>query len=489
MANKTDTSTTAGKIVDLNDRMVQSRHPVGEEAIRATHDAGRLTARERIEALLDEGSFVEIDALARHRSTAFKLDKKRPLTDGVVTGHGTVDGRPVCVFSQDASIFDGTIGEMTGEKIVKVLELAIKSGTPIVGFYDGAGARLKEGVVALEVLSQIFRLQAQASGVIPQIAVVAGPTGGAQVHGVAMNDVVIDIADQGTLTLADAEETTQAGADALAGTSHITVPDESAAADMVADALAYLPSNNRALAPMADAVDQVVLDLNTAIPDSSAEAYDMREILEGVLDEDSLLELGLQFAPNLITAFARIAGKSVGVLANQPLNKAGGLDIDSAEKATYFIRLCDAFNIPLISFIDVPGFLPEGADAPVIRRTTKLFHAQAGASVGKITVVTRKATGSAYLALAAKRMGTDLVFAWPTAEIAVADAEDIAADTGVSEDEIRDKLVNPYEAAARGLVDAVIPPAETRDKIIEGLRLLERKVEDSYPRKHDTMAF
>ena len=310
-----------------------------------------------------------------------------------------------------------------------------------------------------------------------------------RVHGVAMNDVVIDIADQGTLTLADAEETTQAGADALAGTSHITVPDESAAADMVADALAYLPSNNRALAPMADAVDQVVLDLNTAIPDSSAEAYDMREILEGVLDEDSLLELGLQFAPNLITAFARIAGKSVGVLANQPLNKAGGLDIDSAEKATYFIRLCDAFNIPLISFIDVPGFLPEGADAPVIRRTTKLFHAQAGASVGKITVVTRKATGSAYLALAAKRMGTDLVFAWPTAEIAVADAEDIAADTGVSEDEIRDKLVNPYEAAARGLVDAVIPPAETRDKIIEGLRLLERKVEDSYPRKHDTMAF
>lgn len=502
MNPQTDTSTTAGKIADLQERLAQSRQPAGEDAVRQVHDTGRLTARERVEALLDDGSFVEIDALARHRSTAFGLDKERPLTDGVVTGHGTVDGRPVCVFSQDSTLFEGKIGEMTGAKIIKVLELALKSGTPVIGFYDGAGARLKEGIVALDMYSRILRLQSQASGVIPQVAVVAGACRGVGVHGVAMSDVVISIAEQGSLSL----DANPAGLveNPDTGTSHIVVPDESSAADTVADVLSYLPSNNRAIAPAAEpaatelatrlaeqdaGAEELGHEIDHLIPDSPAEAYDVRDVLAAVLDEDSLLELGLGYAPNIITGFARLAGRSVGVVANQPTMKAGGIDIDAAEKVSYFIQLCDAFNVPLVSFIDAPGFLPEDADAPVIRRTAKLFHATAAATVGKITVITRKATGSAYLALAAKRMGTDLVFAWPTAEIAVADAEAIAAEVGADEDEIHEKLLHPYEAAASGLVDAVLPPRQTREKLVEALTLLERKVEDGHPRKHDVVAY
>lgn len=498
MNPQNDTSTTAGKIADLQDRLAKSRQPAGEDAVRAVHGAGRLTARERVEALLDDGSFVEIDALARHRSKAFDLEKERPLTDGVVTGHGTIDGRPVCVFSQDATLFEGKIGETTGAKIIKVLELALKSGTPVIGFYDGAGARLKEGIIALDMYSRILRLQSQASGVIPQIAVVAGECRGVQVHGIAMSDIVISVDGQGSLSM----DANPGGVVEIQepGTAHIVVPDESAAQDTVADVLSYLPSNNRAIAPATEPVNTelanrhaeegadeaaLVHEINRLIPDSASETYDVRDVLAAVLDEDSLLELGLGFAPNIITGFARLEGRAIGVIANQPTVKAGGIDIDSAEKVSYFIQLCDAFNVPLVSFVDAPGFLPEDADAPVIRRTAKLFHTTAAASVGKITVITRKATGSAYLALAAKRMGTDLVFAWPTAEVAVADADTFAAEIGADEAAAQD----PYEAAASGLVDVVLPPSETRQKLAEGLGLLERKVEDGYPRKHGIVTF
>lgn len=482
-----DTSTTAGKIADLKQRLAEARTPVGEDAVRSTHDAGRFTARERVEALLDEGSFVEIDALVRHRATAFKLDKSRPLTDGVVSGHGTIDGRPVCVFSQDSSIFDGQLGEATGEKIVKVLELAIKSGTPVLGLYDGTGVRAKEGIVTLEMFSRIYRLQAQASGVIPQIAVVLGEVAGPQAHGVALSDVVVEVADQSGVRLTESDEVSSIS-DATTGLSHVTAGDEQSALDLAVELLTYLPSNNRAVTPAAESTaagDGKALD--SSVPDSNDETFDMKEIIAGVVDTDSVLELQAVYAPNVITAFARIDGRAVGVLANQPTVKDGQLDADAAEKAARFTRLCNTYNLPLVSFVDAPGFAPDADGMGSARRTAKLFSASADASVGKLAVVVRRAFGSAYLAMGAKRMGTDLVFAWPTAQIAVSDAAALSEATGVDAAKLEEDLVNPYAAAERGLVDAVIAPSHTRTQLIDGLRLLERKVEDGYQRKNNNI--
>lgn len=482
-----DTSTTAGKIADLKQRLAEARTPVGEDAVRSTHDAGRFTARERVEALLDEGSFVEIDALVRHRATAFKLDKSRPLTDGVVSGHGTIDGRPVCVFSQDSSIFDGQLGEATGEKIVKVLELAIKSGTPVLGLYDGTGVRAKEGIVTLEMFSRIYRLQAQASGVIPQIAVVLGEVAGPQAHGVALSDVVVEVADQSGVRLTESDEVSSIS-DATTGLSHVTAGDEQSALDLAVELLTYLPSNNRAVTPAAESTaagDGKALD--SSVPDSNDETFDMKEIIAGVVDTDSVLELQAVYAPNVITAFARIDGRAVGVLANQPTVKDGQLDADAAEKAARFTRLCNTYNLPLVSFVDAPGFAPDADGVGSARRTAKLFSASADASVGKLAVVVRRAFGSAYLAMGAKRMGTDLVFAWPTAQIAVSDAAALSEATGVDAAKLEEDLVNPYAAAERGLVDAVIAPSHTRTQLIDGLRLLERKVEDGYQRKNNNI--
>ena len=348
MTATTDTSTTAGKIGDLQQRLAETRTPVGEDAVRATHDAGHLTARERVESLLDEGSFVEIDALARHRSTAFKLDKSRPVTDGVVSGHGTIDGRPVCVFSQDSSIFDGQLGEVTGEKIVKVVELAVKSGTPLIGFYDGLGARAKEGIVTLEMYSKIYRLQALASGVIPQIAIVAGEVAGSQAHGVALSDVVIEVAGQGSVRL-NLQDSSSSVSDAEEGLTHLTARDEHAALDLAADMLSYLPSNNRAVTPSADAKpagDSIALD--SAIPDADGAEFNMLDIISGVVDDSSLLELQPVFARNALTAVARINGNAVGIVANQPTQNDAWLDTDSAEKIARFIRFCNTFNLSLI---------------------------------------------------------------------------------------------------------------------------------------------
>ena len=487
MTATTDTSTTAGKIGDLQQRLAETRTPVGEDAVRATHDAGHLTARERVESLLDEGSFVEIDALARHRSTAFKLDKSRPVTDGVVSGHGTIDGRPVCVFSQDSSIFDGQLGEVTGEKIVKVVELAVKSGTPLIGFYDGLGARAKEGIVTLEMYSKIYRLQALASGVIPQIAIVAGEVAGSQAHGVALSDVVIEVAGQGSVRL-NLQDSSSSVSDAEEGLTHLTARDEHAALDLAADMLSYLPSNNRAVTPSADAKpagDSIALD--SAIPDADGAEFNMLDIISGVVDDSSLLELQPVFARNALTAVARINGNAVGIVANQPTQNDAWLDTDSAEKIARFIRFCNTFNLPLVTFVDAPGFISDATSLGAARRTAKLLSASADASVGKITVIVRRAFGSAYLAMGAKRMGTDLVFAWPTAQISTDDAEALSEVTGEDAQKMEQKLVNPYAAAERGLVDAVISPSATRQQLIDGLRLLERKVEDGYHRKHNNM--
>lgn len=491
-STKPDMSTTAGKIADLRNRLTEARAPMGEDAIRDRHDAGLLTARARVEALLDEGSFVEIDALARHRSTAFGADKSRPLTDGVVSGHGTIDGRPVCVFSQDSTIFEGQLGETHGEKIMKVMQLAVKSGTPLVGVYDSTGARLKEGVAALEYFSRIVALQSQASGVVPQIAVVAGPVSGLTAHNVALADVVVEVAETGHISLAEGDAASSLS-DATTGTSHIQAQDERAALDLVADVLSYLPSNNRALAIREDEDERQDAggnaDLDTFVPDKAAQPYSMATVIENIVDDGSFLGLQNQFAPHMLTGFARIEGRSVGIVANQPDQGAGAIDVDAAEKAARFIRFCDAFNVPLVTFVDSAGFTADTEGSALVRKTAKLFAAVAEASVGKIAVVTRKAYGSAYLAMGAKRLGTDLVFAWPTAEIAVAELEDLVAATGKDEAKITEDLINPYAAAERGLVDAVIAPTDTRKQITDGLLFLERKAEDGYPRKYSNIPF
>ena len=525
-----DMSTTAGKLADLRNRLAEAHMPMGEKAIQKVHDKGKKTARERVEYLLDEGSFVEMDALARHRSTNFGLDAKRPLTDGVVTGFGTIDGRKVCVFSQDGSIFGGALGEVYGEKIVKVMDLAIKTGCPIIGINEGAGARIQEGVVSLGMYSQIFLRNTMASGVVPQISLIMGACAGGHVYSPALTDFVIMvnktskmfITGPDVIKTVTGEEVTQeelGGANthmSLSGTSSYTASDDADALDFTRELLGYLPSNNRAEAPRVEAdimvgsiqdnITDLDLELDTIVPDSANMPYDMKEVITHIVDDGDFLEIQEGYAENVIVGYAHIEGRSVGIVANQPMQFAGCLDIKSSEKASRFIRTCDAFNIPIVEFVDVPGFLP-GTNQEydgIIRRGAKLIFAYCEATVGKITVITRKSYGGAHCVMGGKAMGADLVFAWPTAQIAVmgasgavgfiyrkelmAAAEDPNQDVNEVrakyEKEYEDTLVNPYQAAERGYIDAVIPPSETRGHIIEGLRLLDRKVVNVPAKKH-----
>lgn len=527
---KPDLTTTAGKLADLRNRIAETRFPMGEARVEKVHAKGKKTARERVEYLLDEGSFVEIDALARHRSTNFGLDANRPVTDGVVTGYGTVDGRKVCVFSQDSTVFGGALGEVYGEKIVKIMDMAIKTGCPIIGINEGAGARIQEGVVSLGLYSQIFLRNTQASGVIPQISLIMGACAGGHVYSPALTDfiVMVDktskmfITGPAVIKTVTGEEVTQeelGGAEThmtMSGTSHYTASDDADALDFVRDLLSYLPSNNRAETPrlqtpimegsIQDNLTEDDLALDTIIPDSTNSPYDMKEVISSVVDDGEFLEIQEAYAENLIVGFARIEGRAVGIVANQPMQFAGCLDIKSAEKGARFVRTCDAFNVPIVEFVDVPGFLPgtnqeyEG----IIRRGAKLLYAYCEATVGKITVITRKAYGGAYCVMGGKEMGADLVYAWPTAEIAVMGAsgavgfiyrkelkkaaedpnQDMQKLMKEYEAEYDRTLVNPYVAAERGFVDAVIPPSETRGHLIEGLRLLDRKVVNVPAKKH-----
>lgn len=523
-----DLTTTSGKLADLRDRLSEARSPVGEAAVEATHAAGRATARERITQLLDTDSFVEVDALARHRSTAFGLEANRPVTDGVVTGYGTVDGRKVCVFSQDATVFGGQMGEVYGEKLVKILELATKTGVPLIGVHEGDGARVKEGVVSLAMYAKILHLATQASGVIPQIAVVTGTTTGTHALIPGLADFVVTVAGDAALYLTGPEVVAQVGGGEVTaeelggaavqrdnGTSHHTAASDSAALDWVRGLLGHLPQNNRAEAPrvptallsgaIAENISDTDRELDTLIPDSPAAAYDIREVLSRLVDDGEYLELQADFAANIVTALARVEGRTVGVVANQPTDLAGCLSIDAAGKAARFIRVCDTFNIPIVELVDAPGFLPgtEQEHGGILKAVSQLAYATAEASVGKITVITRKALGGAYVVMGSKDLGTDLVFAWPTAEIAVTDAPTAAAEiyadkltraTEKGEDAdalaasyaagYEDSHINPYLAAERGLVDAVIPPSQTRGNIIEGLRLLDRKVLQPLAKKH-----
>ncbi|MGP3927566.1 acyl-CoA carboxylase subunit beta [Streptomyces sp. 8N616] len=518
-----DIHTTAGKIADLQRRTEEATHAGSQRAVEKQHAKGKLTARERVNLLLDEGSFVELDEFARHRSTNFGLDKTRPYGDGVVTGYGTVDGRPVAVFSQDFTVFGGALGEVFGEKIVKVMDFALKNGCPVVGINDSGGARIQEGVSALGMYGEIFRRNVHASGVIPQISLIVGPCAGGAVYSPAITDftVMVDKTSHMFITGPDVIKTVtgeDVGFEELggarthnttSGVAHHMAGDEKDAIDYIKSLLSYLPSNNLSEPPVfpeeADlAVSDEDRELDTVIPDSANQPYDMHRLIEHILDDNEFLETQALFAPNIVTGFGRVEGHPVGIVANQPMQFAGCLDISASEKASRFVRTCDAFNVPVLTFVDVPGFLP-GTDQEyngIIRRGAKLIYAYAEATVPLITVITRKAFGGAYDVMGSKHLGADLNLAWPTAQIAVMGAQGAvnilhrrtiaAAETPEQAEEVRtrliaeyeDALLNPYTAAERGYIDAVIMPSETRRHVVRGLRTLRNKRASLPPKKH-----
>jgi propionyl-CoA carboxylase beta chain len=522
-----DVHTTTGKLQDLQRRNDEAAHAGSARAVEKQHAKGKMTARERIDALLDEGSFIEIAELARHRATDFGLDKQRPYGDGVVTGYGTVDGRPICVFAQDFTVFGGSLGEVFGEKIVKVMDLALKTGCPVVGINDSGGARIQEGVVALGLYGDIFYRNVMASGVVPQISLIMGPCAGGAVYSPAITDFTVMVDEKSymfitgpdvikTVTGEDVTQEDLGGArshNTVSGNAHYLAADEGDAIDYVKALLAYLPSNNLEDPPAYDDPADPLLEvtdedreLDAFVPDSANQPYDMHTVIEHVMDDTGdgsadFLEVQALFAPNIIVGFGRVEGRSVGVVANQPMQLAGTLDIDASEKAARFVRTCDAFNVPVLTFVDVPGFLPGTSQEwdGIIRRGAKLIYAYAEATVPKVTVITRKAYGGAYDVMGSKHLGADMNFAWPTAQIAVmgaqgavnilyrkelADADDPQELRAQLIADYEDKLANPYIAAERGYVDSVIPPSATRVCVVRALRALRGKRQTLPPKKH-----
>ena len=519
--------TTAGRLADLEDRT--ARLVAAEETAAAKqHPRGKKTARERIDALLDEGSFTELDALAEHRSSNFGLGAKRVPGDGVVCGHGTVDGRPVAVYSQDFTVFGGSLGEVHGQKITKVMDLALRTGMPVVGILDGGGARIQEGVAALTQFAEIFRRNVAASGVVPQISLILGPSAGGAVYSPALTDFVV-MADGTSHMFITGPDVIRAvtGEDvgfeelgggqthnSRSGVAHYLGADEDDAIDYVRTLLGYLPSNNLADPPVwpedverpeALEISEADLELDTLVPDSDNQPYDMRTVVEHVLDHGELLEVQPLYAQNVLVGFGHVEGHAVGVVANQPLHMAGTLDINAAEKAARFVRTCDAFGLPVLTFVDVPGFLPgtEQEWNGIIRRGAKLIFAYAEATVPLVTVITRKAYGGAYIVMGSKQLGADVNLAWPTAQIAVMGAagavnilqrgtlKKVADEGGDVEAErarlvagYTEALVNPYVAAQRGDVDAVIAPSHTRTQVLRALRALRTKRAALPAKKH-----
>jgi propionyl-CoA carboxylase beta chain len=515
-----DPHTTAGKLADLERRRRQAVHAGSEQAVAKQHDRGKLTARERIDLLLDPDSFTEFDELARHRATDFGIEATRPYGDGVITGYGTVDGRPVCVFSQDFTVFGGSLGEVYGEKIVKIMDHALKTGCPVIGINDGGGARIQEGVVALGLFAEIFYRNVMASGVVPQISLIMGPCAGGAVYSPAITDFTLMVEGTShmfitgpdvikTVTGEDVTFEDLGGAQAhgtKSGVAHYQASGEQDCIDFARDLLSYLPSNNLEDPPRLPGSDEAEAnetdaELDTLIPDSPNQPYDMHEVITRVLDDGEFLEIHAGFAPNIVVGFGRVEGSSVGVVANQPMHFAGCLDIDASEKAARFVRTCDAFSIPILTFVDVPGFLPGISQEwrGIIRRGAKLIYAYAEATVPKVTVITRKAYGGAYDVMGSKHLGADVNLAWPTAQIAVmgaqgavnilyrreiAAADDPEALRARRITEYEDTLANPYIAAERGYVDAVIRPAETRLAVTRALRTLRTKRQTLPPKKH-----
>ncbi len=514
-----DVHTTAGKLAELRRRNDELLHVGNRTALDKRRKAGKLTARERVEALLDEGSFVETDALARHRARDFGLHRNTPLGDGVIAGFGTIDGRPVCVFSQDATVFGGSLGEVYGQKIVKVMDLALKTGVPFIGINEGSGARIQEGIMGLALYGDIFFRNTRASGVVPQISLILGPCAGGHVYSPALTDFTLMV-DGGsnmfitgpdvikTVTGEDVGMEDLGGArthNSKSGVAHFMSSDEQECLELTKTLLSYLPSNNLSeppVYPTPDALaEELDLELDDFIPDSNNAPYDMHRVVEHVLDDGEFLEVQELWAKNIVCGFGRIEGRSVGIVGNNPLHLAGTLDIDSSEKASRFVRTCDAFSIPIITFVDVPGFLPGVGQehAGIIRRGAKLLYAYSEATVPKVTVITRKAYGGAYVVMGSKHMGADVNLAWPTAQVAVVGAQGAVniiqrKAIAASEDPERtraefitqyeDTFATPYLAAERGFVDAVIAPSRTRQEVAKALRLLRGKRDVLPPKKH-----
>ncbi|WP_288863846.1 carboxyl transferase domain-containing protein [uncultured Corynebacterium sp.] len=497
-SSKPDMTTTAGRIEDLRNRLEDAQAPVGQDAIDAVHEAGGATARERVLQLVDDGTFVETDALAKHRVEAYKMDKSKPSTDGVVTGYGLIDGRRVCVFSQDPTIFDGQIGEVYADKILKIYDLATKTGVPLIGIYDSTGPRWKEGIVTAHMQAQILRAATRASGLIPQIAVVAGDAAALAAVTAPLADITVmaegaslHVTSPDIVSKVSAAETTAAelGGSAVhaneTGLAQLTAATDADAVELARAVVSYLPLNNKATSPLGAEAAAADTDLDTFIPDDDNQPYDVADIIGAVTDGD-FLELSPGFAASVVTGFAHVGGRAVGVVATQPSVLAGCLTRGAARKAARFIRTCDAFNLPIVQFVDSPGFVPsvEEERSGAAAGAAALAYAFAEAQVGTITVVTRKAFGPAYALLGSKGLGADLVFAWPTAQIALADATTAAEAIGTDEAAYAEENLNPYVATERGLVDAVIEPSATRARVLEGLRLLERKVAYPAQKKH-----
>jgi propionyl-CoA carboxylase beta chain len=514
----TEADSTGAKLRELAELREQARHAGSERAVARQREQGKLLARERVERLLDPGSFFELDRYVRHRESNFEMLERRPYGDAVVTGYGTIFGRKVFVFSQDFTVFGGSLSEVFAEKICKVMDLAAKFGCPLIGINDSGGARIQEGVVSLAGYAEIFWRNVQASGVIPQISLIMGPSAGGAVYSPAMTDFVLMVEGSSYMFITGpdvvktvtGEEVTfeelggAATHAAKSGVAHFIAPDEEACLEDARYLLSFLPQNNVDPPPYAEPTDPAGredAELDSAIPDDPAKPYDMKSVISRVVDDGDFLEVHERWAENIVCCFARLNGYPVGVVGNQPRALAGVLDIDSSTKAARFVRTCDAFNIPLVTFVDVPGFLPGTAQewGGIIRHGAKLLYAYCEATVPKLAVITRKAYGGAYDVMSSKHIRADFNFAWPTAEVAVMGPEgavnivfrkqiEEAPDPEARRAELieayRRQFANPYAAAERGYVDDVIEPRRTRPVLIDALEIALTKRERRPPRKH-----
>jgi len=501
----------------LQHKIAEAKKGGGEARVQKQHDKKKLTARERVEYLLDEGSFEEMGMLVTHRTTDFGMDKQIYYGDGVVTGYGTINGRLIYVYAQDFTVFGGALSETHAEKICKVMDHALKVGAPIVGLNDSGGARIQEGVRSLGGYADIFYRNVQASGVVPQISAIMGPCAGGAVYSPAMTDFTMMVQDSSYMfvtgpnvvkTVTNEEVTSEelGGASTHAtksGVTHFTAANDVVCMEQIKRLLSYLPDNNRTVPKNLpyDLENELREQLDNIVPDSSTKPYDMHDVINGVIDSDSFMEVHKDYAENIIVGFSRIGGRSVGIVANQPMSLAGVLDVDSSKKGARFVRFCDAFNIPLLVLVDVPGFLP-GTDQEwngIILEGAKLLYALSEATVPRVTVITRKAYGGAYDVMNSKHIGADLNYAWPTAEIAVMGAKGASeiifrreiqsADNpelklSEKEQEYAEAFANPFKAAQRGFIDEVIMPRETRRKLIKAFAMLEGKEVLRPNRKH-----
>jgi propionyl-CoA carboxylase beta chain len=509
---------TNQKVIELRDQMKLGG---GQKRIEAQHEKGKKTARERVAALLDEGSFQEIHGLMTNRHVDFGMDKDKILGDGMVAGFGKINGKRVCIYAQDFTVMGGSFGEIAGQKVAEVMDLAMEAGVPVIGINDGGGARIQEGVFSLAAFGELFYRNTQASGVIPQISVITGPCAGGAVYSPALTDFIIMTKGIGNMFITGPEviktvtgevvdTETLGGAMAhtsTSGVAHFAAEDEKQAYETVRAILSYLPENNKVAAPVIKPTDdpwRMDKELDTIVPSDPSESYNMKKVISSVFDLGSFLEVMANFAQNAIIGFARLHGQPVGIVAQQPAVMAGSIDIDASDKMARFIRFCDAFNIPLVTFTDSPGFLPGVSQehGGIIRHGAKIVYAYSEASVPKINVITRKGYGGAYVVMSSKHIRTDMVFAWPSAEVAVMGAEgavsilyrkELQAKNDSGEErarlvaEYKEKFCNPYNAASAGYVDDVILPHETRPRLIAALELLRDKQSHGPAKKHGCM--